>query len=121
MTSTHAMRKSVRTQITSFKVLKKQRGAKAEVLRFRVDPRQKQFWLEAMDKLGVEFSSYVRQAVDRAIGQDLRSQDPKWQEFVKAIQPKAREILGVEIGDDAKDRLENLAEIEEALTRRHKK
>ena len=114
MTIAHA-HKTSRIKITSFKVLRKHRGAKDEVLRFRVDARQKQFWLEAIAKLGVEFSGYVRQAVDRAIAQDLRSSDPKWQDFMKAIQPVAKEVLGHEVSDNAKDRLENITEIEAAL------
>jgi len=113
--TTHTAHKTSRVKVTSFKVLRKHRGAKDEVLRFRVHPQQKQYWLEAMEKFGVEFSSYVRQAVDRAIAQDLQSSDPKWQSFIKAIQPVAKEVLGHEVSDNAKDRLENMKEIEEAL------
>jgi|HubBroStandDraft_5_1064220.scaffolds.fasta_scaffold152441_2 hypothetical protein len=120
MATAHAVRKVHRSKITSFRHLRKHRGAKDVVLRFRVDPRQKQYWLEAMAKLGVEFSSYVRQAVDRAIAQDFQSSDPKWQEFMKAIQPQAKEILGYGLRDSAKDRLENLGEIEEALAKSRK-
>jgi hypothetical protein len=115
MTTAHAAHKTSRIKVTSFKVLRKHRGAKGEVLRFRVDARQKQYWLEAIAKLGAEFSSYVRQAVDRAIAQDLRSSDPQWQEFIKAVQPVAKQVLGHEVSDNAKDRLENAAEIEDAL------
>jgi len=116
MATAHSARKTGHVvKITSFKVLKKHRGTKGEVLRFRVDTRQKQYWLEAIAELGVEFSSYVRQAVDRAIAQDLRSSDPKWQDFLKAIQPVAKQVLGHEVSDNAKDRLENMTEIEAAL------
>lgn len=114
MTTAHA-HKTSRVKITSFKVLRKHRGSKDEVLRFRVHARQKQYWLEAIAKLGVEFSSYVRQAVDRAIAQDLRSSDPQWQEFIKAVQPVAKQVLGHEVSDNPKDRLENMSEIETAL------
>jgi hypothetical protein len=115
MSVAHKPPKTGRIKITSFKVLRKNRDSKDEVLRFRVDSRQKQYWLEAMHKLHAEFSSYVRQAVDRAIAQDLRSSDPKWQEFMKAIQPVAKTVLGHEVSDNAQDRLENMREIEAAL------
>jgi DNA-directed RNA polymerase specialized sigma subunit len=120
MSVAHKSPKTGRVKITSFKVLRNNRVSKDEVLRFRVDSRQKQYWLEAIDKLHVEFSSYVRQAVDRAIAQDLRSSDPKWQEFMKAIQPVAKTMLGHEVSDNAKDRLENLREIEAALAKANK-
>ena len=120
MATAHAAHKTNRVKITSFKVLRKQRGAKDEVLRFRVDARQKQYWLEAIEKLGVEFSSYVRQAIDRAITQDLRSSDPQWQDFIKAIQPVAKKVLGHEVSDNTKDRLENMTEIEAALEKSFK-
>ena len=97
-------------------------GAKDDILRFRVHPKQKQYWLKALAKLGVEdFSTYARAAVERAIAQDLRAAEPQWQEFIKAIQPKAKEILGVEVSDDPKDRLENMNEINEVLEKRHSK
>lgn len=113
VTLAHKIQKPLETKFTAIRVL---RGNKAETLRFRVDPRQKQYWLKALAQLGVEdFSSYARSAVDRAISQDLRSMDPKWQDFVKAIQPKAKEILGTEVSDSAKDRIENMAEINRAL------
>jgi len=120
MTTAHSTHKASRVKITSFKVLRKHRGAKDEVLRFRVDARQKQYWLEAIAKFEVEFSSYVRQAIDRAIAQDLRSSDPQWQDFIKAIQPVAKKVLGHEVSDNAKDRLENMTEIEAALEKSFK-
>jgi hypothetical protein len=105
------------TKLT-FSILRKNRGSKDEVLRFRVDPRQKQYWLKAMEKLGVEdFSSYARQAIDRAISQDLRSSNPQWQEFIKAIQPMAAKHLGHEVSDNARDRLENQREIDQTVER----
>ena len=88
---------------------------KEDILRFRVDPRQKKYWLDAMCELGVEdFSSYAREAIDRAIGQDLQSKDPKWQAFMQAIQPQAKEILGVALKDNAKARVEFANGIEKA-------
>ncbi len=117
MSVAHKTSKTSQVKITSFKVLRKHRESKDEVLRFRIDSRQKQYWLEAIAKLHVEFSSYVRQAVDRAIAQDLRASDPKWQEFMKAIQPTAKTMLGYEVSDNAKDRLENMEEIEAALAK----
>lgn len=92
---------------------------KDSVLRFRVDPRQRSYWYAAIKELKVEdFSSYAREAIDRAIAQDLQANDPKWQAFIKAIQPKAQEILGMGLKDDAKARVEFSNEIEKA--RRHK-
>ena len=94
------------------------RNTKSHTLRFRVDPKRKDHWDQAMKELGVpDFSSYCRAAIDRAIHQDLRSRDPKWRAFIKAIQPKAREILGHGISDNFKDRVENLSEIEAILHR----
>jgi len=115
MSVAHKSPKTGQVKITSFKVLRKHRESKDEVLRFRIDSRQKQYWLEAIAKLNVEFSGYVRQAVDRAIAQDLRASEPKWQEFMKAIQPVAKNVLGHEVSDNPKDRLENMREIEAAL------
>lgn len=99
------------------------RGNKAETLRFRVDPRQKEYWQKAMAELGIpDFSTYARAAIDRAIQQDLRSSDPKWQEFIKAIQPQANAILGMEVSDKAQDRIESPAETAEieAVLKRHR-
>ena len=113
MALAHKIEKQPVVKFTGMRIV---RGNKAELLRFRVDPRQKQYWLKALAQLGVEdFSSYARAAVDRAISQDLRSLDPKWQDFVKAIQPQAKSILGVEVSDNARDRNENLGEINKAL------
>ncbi len=120
MATAHKRLKSGHGKITSFKVLRNNRDSKDEVLRFRVDSRQKQYWLEAIAKLNVEFSSYVRQSIDRSIAQDLRASDPKWQEFMKAIQPVAKQVLGHEVSDNPKDRLENMQEVEAALTKTHK-
>jgi hypothetical protein len=92
---------------------------KAHTLRFRVDEKRRAYWVEAMKELGVsDFSSYSRAAIDRAIHQDLRSKDPKWQEFIKAIQSKAREILGRGISDSFQDRVENLSAIDGILYRK---
>ncbi len=88
---------------------------KEAMLRFRVDPRQRQYWFKAMRELKVEdFSSYAREAIDRAIAQDLQSNDPKWQAFMKAIQPHAQKVLGMGLRDSAKDRVEFVNEIEKA-------
>jgi hypothetical protein len=59
MSVAHKSPQTGQVKITSFKVLRKHRESKDEVLRFRVDSRQKQYWLEAIDKLHVEFSSAV--------------------------------------------------------------
>jgi len=96
-----------------------QRPVKDYTLRFRVDEKRRAYWVEAMKELGVsDFSSYSRAAIDRAIHQDLRSKDPKWQDFIKAIQAKAKEILGHGISDDFRDRVENLTEIDRILARK---
>jgi hypothetical protein len=98
------------------------RGSRDITLRFRVHASQKQYWFKALAKLGVEdFSTYARAAVERAITQDLRSLEPQWQEFVKAIQPIAKEKLGVQVSDDPKDRLENMDEVNKVLAKRRLK
>lgn len=92
---------------------------KSVTLRFRVDPFRYKGWVEAMEKLRVDdFSSYARQAIGRAIFQDLRTADPKWQSFVEATRPLAISILGYDISDNAEDRTENLTQIEKLLADR---
>ena len=98
------------------------RRLKDDTVRFRVHSDQKKYWLDALSKLGVEdLSTYARAAVERAITQDLRSLDPKWQDFVKAIQPIAEDRLGVKVEDSSKDRNENLKEIYEVLDKHRPK
>lgn len=95
------------------------RQPKSDTLRFRVDSMRKKYWAKAMEELKVDdFSSYARQAIDRAIHQDLRALDPKWQKFISAVQPLAKDILNLQISDNPKDRLENLSEIEKILEKK---
>jgi|SRR5665213_64919 len=66
-----------------------------QVVSLRVKPSQAKYWKEMGEKLGIkDFSSFVRGAVDSAIHSSLRNEDPKWQEFMEAIQPTAKRILG---------------------------
>ena len=89
---------------------------KEESLRFRATTRQLEFWIKALKDIGVkDFSSYARMAIDRAIFQDMRSKDPKWKEFIAAIQDQAKKHLGAEIDDTLNSRLENLSEIYDVL------
>ena len=82
------------------------KASKDAVLTIRIDPRQKKFWEDSIEKLGAEdLSSYIRRAVDRSIGQDVRSLDPKWQAFLEAIQKSANEFLGHGLSDDLKNRI----------------
>lgn len=65
------------------------------VVSLRVKPNQAKYWNQMAEKLEIEdFSSFVRGAVDSAIHSSLRNEDPKWQEFIEAIQPTAKKILG---------------------------
>jgi len=85
------------------------RGAKATSLNIRIDPRQKSFWEDSIKDLGVDdLSSYIRNAVDRCIAQDLRAHDPKWQAFVQAMQEPAMKILGQKLVDDVDARTKGL-------------
>src|ERR1700722_8595210 len=64
-------------------------------INFRIKPSQEKHWKEMAKKLGVkDLSSFIRGAVDSAIFNSLRAQDPQWQKFIEAIQPAAKKILG---------------------------
>ncbi len=64
-------------------------------INFRITPGQEKHWKEMAKKLGVkDLSSFIRGAVDSAIFNSLRAQDPQWQKFIEAIQPAAQKILG---------------------------
>lgn len=53
------------------------------------------YWMETAKKLGVkDFSAFIRGAVNSAVFVSSRAQEPKWQEFVEAVQPAAKRILG---------------------------
>ena len=97
------------------------REKKDDTLRFRASIRQKEYWVNALKELGVDdFSSYARFAIDRAVSQDLLSKDPKWQEFIREIQPIAKKLLGYEIQDNLSLRTKNLAEFMDAAWKQHK-
>jgi hypothetical protein len=52
-------------------------------------------WKEMASRLGAkDFTAFLRGAVLAAIHKSRQSKDPKWQEFVEAIQPIARRVLG---------------------------
>ena len=100
----------------------KRRGGKTTTIKFRIDPRQKKFWEEQITALGVEdISAYIRNAVDRSIGLDFRSADPKWQAFLAAIQKQAKHYLGYGLMDNAKERLEVMKAVEAAKTKEEQK
>lgn len=83
--------------------------SKDALLTIRIDPRQKKFWEESIEKLGAnDLSSYIRRAVDRSIGQDIRSLDPKWQAFLEAVQNSANKFLGHGLSDDLKSRISSV-------------
>lgn len=83
--------------------------AKDALLTIRIDPRQKKFWEDSVGQLGAEdLSSYIRRAVDRCIGQDFRSLDPKWQAFMDAVQNDATKVLGHGLADNLKDRVDSV-------------
>ena len=66
-----------------------------QVVSFRAKPSQVKLWNEESKKLGIkDFSAFIRGAVQSAIYLSKRSKDPKWQEFIEAVQPTAKRILG---------------------------
>ena len=66
-----------------------------QVVSIRLKPSEVRYWKAMAAKLGIkDFTSFIRGAVNWAIQTSLRSQDPKWQEFVEAVQPAAKRILG---------------------------
>ena len=73
-------------------------GTKTEpkkVSSFRATQAQMAYWQETAEKLGVkDFSAFLRGALDSAVFISLRAKDPKWQEFMNAVQPLAHQILG---------------------------
>ena len=78
----------------------KVRKPKNVTLIFRVGENQKEIWFKALKELQVEdFSTYARAAVERSIYQDFRSKDPGFQNFLNAIQPTAREMLGEDFSE----------------------
>ena len=66
-----------------------------KVVTFRVKPSQWKYWNEKAKELGVkDFSAFVRGAINSAVFTSMRAKDSKWQEFVEAMQPTAKKILG---------------------------
>lgn len=61
----------------------------------KITPSQDRHWKEASEQLGVkDLSTFIRGAVESAIFNSKRAQDPEWQKFIEAIQPIAQKILG---------------------------
>jgi len=76
--------------------------AKDEVISFRLPARLKANIDRQLKGLGVPDSrkaDFYRGAIIAAIGNSLRAQDPSWQEFLEAIQPLAKQYLGMELMD----------------------
>lgn len=68
---------------------------KSVTLKFRATPSQAKYWEESLRGLGVkDFSSFARGAIQAAIEMGQKANDPKWQEFLEAIQPIAKKKLG---------------------------
>ena len=68
---------------------------KDDVIHFRVAASQKEAWLGALKTLGVsDQSAFFRGAIEAAIAMSFRAKDPKWKEFILAIQGEAKSILG---------------------------
>ena len=64
-------------------------------INFRIKPSQEKHWKDMAKKLGVkDLSTFIRGAVESAIFNSLRAQDPQWQKFIEAIQPMAHKMLG---------------------------
>jgi uncharacterized protein (DUF1778 family) len=64
-------------------------------INFRVKPSQEKHWKAMAEKLGIkDLSTFIRGAVESAIFNSVRAQDPQWQKFIEAIQPTAQKMLG---------------------------
>ena len=65
------------------------------MIRFKAKSSQAKYWEESLKALGVkDFSSFARGAVQAAIEMGQKAHDPKWQDFLEAIQPMAKKKLG---------------------------
>ena len=68
---------------------------KDDVIQFRVASSQKEAWLRALNALEVtDQSAFFRGAIEAAIAMSFRAKDPKWKEFILAVQSEAKERLG---------------------------
>ena len=66
-----------------------------QVVSIRLKPSEVKYWKDMADKLGIkDFTAFIRGAVNSAIYTSRRAEDPKWKEFVEAVQPAAKKILG---------------------------
>lgn len=82
-------------------------GKVKQVVSLQVKASQAKYWKQMAEKLGIDdFSSFVRGAVDSAIHSSSRNEDSKWQEFIEAIQPTAKKILGYGFFDVGADLFE---------------
>lgn len=71
-----------------------------QVVSIRLKPSEVKYWKDMAEKLGIkDFTAFIRGAVNSAIYTSRRSEDPKWKEFVEAIQPIAKRVLGHEFFD----------------------
>ena len=87
------------------------RGSKTTSIKLRIDPRQKKFWEKEITALGVDdVSAYIRKAVDRSIGLDFQSKDPKWQAFLRATEEQAKKFFGQKLEDNLEGRLSSIIE-----------
>lgn len=68
---------------------------KTVTFRFRATPSQAKYWEDSLKDLGVkDFSSFARGAIQAAVEMGFKAKDPKWQDFIEAIQPVAKKKLG---------------------------
>jgi hypothetical protein len=64
-------------------------------INLKVKPSQEKRWKEMIERFGIkDLSTFIRGAVESAIFNSLRAEDPEWQKFIEAIQPTALKILG---------------------------
>lgn len=97
------------------------KGTKDTTIKFRVSLKQKRFWEDALKEMRFEdLSSYIRFAVDRALAEDIRSKDPRWQAFVSAVQGKSQLVLRSGLEDGVNDRLESYSRADGFLRKHHK-
>ncbi len=68
---------------------------KTAPINLKVTPSQEKHWREMAKKLGIkDLSTFIRGAVESAIFNSVRAEDPEWKRFIEAIQPTAQKILG---------------------------
>jgi hypothetical protein len=73
-----------------------------EMIAFRLPSKWKANIEKRLAALGVpksRFSEFYRGAIIAGIGNSMRAKSPEWQEFLRVVQPIAKEKLGADLTD----------------------